>query len=520
MIETQNEQQEDKKYTLKELFDETLARHLERLVGARYGINGLSVNLVTVSCLMILAEQQWDETDQPSETGERYSTSSLLNELSDLGFGTGDGTKGNLEEMIRKGYISVQGDGSLLPLKPTFAMTQLLERTFPDLPGMNLVAYLVQLIDEVESGRKDLRAALAQFDQTLTRQGVPLKRQEDPRGTGTPADLTAARPKGQSEEGPRERIPEPEGRPETIRTRLASVIRIFDPVPSRGDRDLVSRPEAGVPSEESLLRDQEEREGGLLEPSEERRAPNGSIPPAADPVPSSCETALKEDEEQEQVIERGPADARDITPEGTPPIQSDEQEPQGPPDASSPPSMLREETGDLPEQEERPETDVSRREGDPSGESQMDTAETPDEEEASHDDDTIIDRRVSAFQEDLAMECPICEGRITQNATSTGRTYFRCQNTGCNFISWGKPFHRICPECSNPFLVETQKRDGTLILKCPRATCQYWESHPSETAVPKAETKGTEEQGEGNPSPGRRPGKRKVVRRRVVRRKR
>ncbi|MBW2002650.1 MAG: topoisomerase DNA-binding C4 zinc finger domain-containing protein, partial [Deltaproteobacteria bacterium] len=135
--------------------------------------------------------------------------------------------------------------------------------------------------------------------------------------------------------------------------------------------------------------------------------------------------------------------------------------------------------------------------------------------------DDGIEKRIVAFEEDLAMQCPMCKiAKVQAKETATGKTYYKCSNKDCNFMSWGKPYHIVCPQCQNSFLVETSNRDGKSILKCPRATCRYWQRVPWEI---------TDQPKEKGASPHREPAestvisqnpRRRVVRRRVVRRKR
>jgi ssDNA-binding Zn-finger/Zn-ribbon topoisomerase 1 len=134
--------------------------------------------------------------------------------------------------------------------------------------------------------------------------------------------------------------------------------------------------------------------------------------------------------------------------------------------------------------------------------------ETPDEEN--------IEARITAFEEDLSYQCPMCKvSRIQACTTGTGKTYYRCSSDTCNFISWGRPHHIPCPRCGNLFLIESLDRNGEILLKCPRATCRHWQrlNEPPEQAdiSPSPPTTGTV-----------RPKKRKVVKRkkRAVRRKR
>ena len=106
------------------------------------------------------------------------------------------------------------------------------------------------------------------------------------------------------------------------------------------------------------------------------------------------------------------------------------------------------------------------------------------------------------------------------DGTEMGKIYYKCSNGDCDFISWGKPYHFACPQCNNPFLVEKSKGMGKTILKCPRATCHYWQRHPSEAEGQPTETAGQVSQKTTNPAKTTRKPRRKVVRRRVVRKKR
>jgi len=68
--------------------------------------------------------------------------------------------------------------------------------------------------------------------------------------------------------------------------------------------------------------------------------------------------------------------------------------------------------------------------------------------------DDAIEKRIAAFEEDLAMQCPICRnGCVQKEEAGIGKIYYRCSVKDCNFISWGKPYHLVCPQCNNPFLV-------------------------------------------------------------------
>ena len=53
-------------HEVREMFNQTLGNHLERLIGTRYGIDELPINLATISCFIILAERENEIESFPS----------------------------------------------------------------------------------------------------------------------------------------------------------------------------------------------------------------------------------------------------------------------------------------------------------------------------------------------------------------------------------------------------------------------------------------------------------------------
>jgi len=157
--------------------DQTLDQHIERLIGSRYGVGALPVNLATISCVILLTERENEIDSYPSTPSERHTHETLLKELSEIGLDPDEDLKMALQDMIQEGYIDVDDNGRFSAKKPTISMAKLLDRIFPKMPGMNFIAYFVQTMDEAQSGRKDLDSAISQFDQMLKMQGVSLLKQ-------------------------------------------------------------------------------------------------------------------------------------------------------------------------------------------------------------------------------------------------------------------------------------------------------------------------------------------------------
>ncbi|MEA2102189.1 MAG: type I DNA topoisomerase [Thermodesulfobacteriota bacterium] len=72
----------------------------------------------------------------------------------------------------------------------------------------------------------------------------------------------------------------------------------------------------------------------------------------------------------------------------------------------------------------------------------------------------------------MGLKCPIpgCKGEITQQRSRKGKTYYKCSQKDCPFISWTRPVEKKCPECGVDFLIE---KDNQLI--CPNPECSHEE---------------------------------------------
>ena len=88
--------------------------------------------------------------------------------------------------------------------------------------------------------------------------------------------------------------------------------------------------------------------------------------------------------------------------------------------------------------------------------------------------DEDIARAVARFEEGLSLGCPVCgTGALETRNTENGKTFYRCDNRSCGFVTWKRPYPFACPTCKNPFLVENDAGDG---LACPRSVCSFKQS--------------------------------------------
>jgi ssDNA-binding Zn-finger/Zn-ribbon topoisomerase 1 len=506
-------------HEITERFDTTLAQHLERLVGTSVGIGALSLNLETISCLVLLAERESEIESVQFLPPKRYTNETFVSNLAEIGLESDEDFKTVLQDMIQKGYIRVDSIGRFLPEKPAISMVQLLDSVFPAMPGMNLVAYLVQTMGEVLSGRKDLESAINQFDQTLQMHGAsPSRERPQP-------EMAQRSDKDQQPPTQKKRL------------KLSGIYR---------RRQAETRPQAApvCPSEPKIV----SASGEVSEFEVRELFPKGDESPeiapdtgegfeAQEPEVSEAATGPEPEEELTElpssVDTEGSYEEQDISPE------PGSEEPDLREETVSGDTTLEEAPSDqkmqLPvsepvEQEtdlstdtevEKPETKADQaEEADSTVETEYETDVVSEAHETITADD-LVERRIAAFEEDLAMVCPVCTtGKIKAEPTAKGKLFYMCSSENCVFVSWGKPHHIVCPQCRNPFLIESTDRDGKTILRCPRATCHHRQKLPWETSdSPLQDMVSTSEAVTKSSVISRRP-RRKVVRKRRVRRKR
>lgn len=468
-------------HNVKKQFDETLGRRMEYLIGSRYGIDALPLNVATISSIIFLNEREKEIETASDRPSERYTYETLLNELTEIGLDSDEDLKVHIDDMIQKAYVDVDDSGKLFAKKPTVSMAKLFDRVFPNMPGMNFIAYFAQTIDEAQSGRKGFDSAISQLDQTLQMQGI---------------SLVQKKAKTKQKKAPRNSL-----------KHLSKLSKIYTASLSVAGSKIIS-------SDRDLgqveIREIFAWKGEPIKEHEEINA--SSLSPET--VPSG------EVKEEESAPVFDPHDDMKETGPAEPPIEEI--------------PIPHEGSIHSPEPTEKKASLSGEQEMEVSG---METFEEDDallKSEPPHETEIVrkghtlsrddgIEERIAAFEEDLAMQCPLCRrGKVEAKQTATGKTYYKCTNKDCIFISWGKPYHIACPQCHNPFLIEVSNKDEKPILKCPRATCSYWQSLPGKTTEEHREKDSSIEhtpKPDTLPAISRKP-RRKVVRRRLVRRKR
>jgi hypothetical protein len=414
---------------LRSRFDEIIGRNFERLTGTKQGIGGLPLNIATIGCFILLGGREIEIENSPTDAAERYTRETFLDDAAGLGVEADDYLETGLREMIERGYFAVDSEGRIVAQESTLVMTRVLNRIFPKMTGINLLAYIGQTVEEAVTGRTDMEAATSRFDQTLKHHGVPFSAQRSHQSSRPPGiDASPIAQAGQHE----------------MRQSCDEILA-----------ELYSRTKTSRPNLSPHIRPNRVLAGGAVL----RSVKVDDIIAKNEKPPETSRDAKAEKMEVRVKAAPPSVNARDIGDEIGMSTAAAEPNVSGIEEGGPVVSLPTDETAELihGKDEEGPLDDGAQEKG-------------------PTDDDAIADK-IAAFEKDLSSTCPICKtNMLTEQSTVAGKKYYTCASGRCNFISWGKPHHVECSRCKNPFLIEVSEASGAMILKCPRAMCQHRQS--------------------------------------------
>ncbi|MFH0729183.1 MAG: hypothetical protein V2B19_22930 [Pseudomonadota bacterium] len=414
-------------------FDRVLRRHVRRLLEVSDSDNLPPYNLNMIACLLVLAEREKEMTDFPDSPLKRYTRETFLKDLDEIGIDPNESVMVEIQNLTQTGYIAVTGNEEYQIRESATRLLSMLDTVFPTLPGLSLVAYILQAIEEVLSGRKEMILAIRQFDETLLTRGESVSKQRIDALRRQRVVAAAIKKSDPALQKQRETYLE---KLKAFRSRQRNQSADAAVVLSSGNGTKFEIREIFPKAPEPEPREPEPHEPEPGDSTVDCAATVQSILP---PAPSEIIESVAVPDTPEETIGTGrtsTADSPAVDPPADPP-----REPVAPPLTS------------VKEEQECNEVDDSQ-------------------EDASIED--LIAKKIQAFEKQLAMTCPVCkEGKILTDITEKGKTYYYCSNKACGLVSWGKPHHMACPLCENPFLIEFQQRDAGVGLKCPRATCSF-----------------------------------------------
>ncbi len=360
---------------------------------------------------------------------EYYTMETLFSDMAEMGFDMNDDVITILKDMLQKGYLEISEEGNIRPLENSIKVVNVLDRAFPKMSGLNLVAYIVQTMDEAISGRKGLMWAVEQFNQTLNMHGSVLVKSKAPE---EPEEVVSEKLKVKSE-----KMTEADERTEEVAETAAS---------DQPDETSIDKEIKEPSSEEEELKAEtpEEKDADAQEPQ----------------ICPKCGSALNL-----KVGRFGPfygcsafpkcrftKNAKDAT------VQI--------------------------EAEERTCAECGKAMQVKRGRFGLFWACTGYPQ--CHHTEPYGEK------ETLDMDCPVCNnGKIRSKHTKIGKRFYVCSDKECEFIAWSQPHAIQCPACGHPFLIEKKNARGSVSLKCPQSSCKHQQSPPKEVAQKIAKREGS-----------------------------
>jgi hypothetical protein len=183
---------------VKHPFEQIFIKHYERLTNSAQSVGGLPFKMENITCFILLGGRELDIEDIYGDISERYSMEEFLADAKDAGIEADEHLRGAIAEMIARKFLHRQPDGRFYSYQATRDTARMLNRIYPKMEGLNLLAYLGQTIQEVQSGRMSLESALSRFDQTLQHHGVPLPKMKVPVITPPPKPVVSAKKPGET----------------------------------------------------------------------------------------------------------------------------------------------------------------------------------------------------------------------------------------------------------------------------------------------------------------------------------
>ena len=507
--------------------DEILAREITSLIEIDSDSALLTYNLSTISGILIAVEREREIKNADDFSPERFTLDSLIDELVELGLTRDETLLTSLEYIMDQGYLTHNANGEIKAEVSAYTIVGFLDRMFPGIQGMQLVAFVLQMNDEVLSQRKSLDYAKESFAQTLKKSGVSVTREKAEKKAREIASnksdgqmkemslkLKSANIKRFAQQRFREkmRLNKVEGKPSLHiagggRFDKIKVTSLFDDGPSK--EELEARQREKDAAEQKRLKEQmrafelakQEAQAALREldrkaaelAAREQKLENAKkavldIEQAEAKLKArQAEIALKEAElnlKEEQMK----AEAKEI-------------------------ARLQEEQLSLQKQQEKEEEERSRLEKEKEREESA-SLNAPSAASAVPPSSPVpddLEARIAAFESELSTPCPMCHtGKVKTETTGAGKTYYVCSEPNCRFVSWTQPYHFPCPLCKNPFLVEFQSNPVDKGLKCPRASCSFSQNDLMDPTLKIAQQPASQPETSTNAAP---PKKKRLVRR-------
>ncbi|MCK5312321.1 MAG: DNA topoisomerase I, partial [Desulfobacteraceae bacterium] len=134
---------------VREELDTILANEITSFIDMGSDMIKVTYNLATISCIFTIVDREKEIQAFKDAPPERYTIASLLDELVDIGLVRDENLRQSVDSVIRQGYATTDEKGQLIATLSSHTMVSFLDNMFPGMPGMNLIAFVLQMNEEV-----------------------------------------------------------------------------------------------------------------------------------------------------------------------------------------------------------------------------------------------------------------------------------------------------------------------------------------------------------------------------------
>ncbi len=441
---------------VKTQLDEILAREITSFIDVDSHAAMMSFNLATISCITIIVEREREIRQFSDFPPERYQLDSFASELVAIGLEKDDELDTAITSSLKNGYISENETGEFKAEMPSFMMAGFLDSMFPGMQGMNLIAFVLQMNHEVNSGRKSLELAKQSFESALKSRGVSVSRDHAEKKASEMASGVQKSPAQTKEISIKLKKLKQENidrlstlmktrkkRSDEYREKV-QVKDVFDKGPTKEEI-------AAQKAEQEKIQEKARQDAEL----ERQLAEKDARIKQAEEAAENTAKQLRKLEEKELALKAAQEKAEEFAAREAQMAQREARL-----------KALEDRIRQKEEAQALQEIEISPKD-----------SKVQEEKEIVLSEEDIASR-IAQFESELAMPCPLCAtGQIEEKTTEKGKLFFSCTTSGCRFVSWDKPYHFECPLCKNLFLIEIQASGDEKGLKCPRAACSYTQNN-------------------------------------------
>ncbi len=401
-MNTKKEEQTITPIFARDQLDSILAKEITFLLNVDSDTAMMSFNLASISCITIILERE-REIKRSLNSLPRFTRETFIDELVDIGLENDSVLQKTIDMLIGKGYISVNSDQELIAELPAFTMAGFLDSMFPGMPGISMIGFILQMLEEVNSGRKSFELAKESFSSILKTRGVSVTKDKADKKASEMIHGTA--PVSEKTKNGARKLKK------TNLNRLSSLVKhrrksfgdsstqlkikdVFDKGPSKEEIEAqkaeIKKTEQAAKKFAELARELTEKEEKIKE---------------AEEIAKQAAEQLKAIEEKEQQLLTMQKEA-DAAKEKAAQIQARESE-------------IAQKEAQLKALEEKLKNQENE------------NLRKKEEEKASLVDDDI-ESQIAAFENELAMPCPLCKkGEVISKMTEKKKEYFSCSMQDC-----------------------------------------------------------------------------------------